>query len=116
MRALAQLDAALAVGRRELAAYTGDDPDSVFSLVEEREGFILSALAAMTSAEAEDQSLLISKLRLILDQQRELAHAASSLRDEVMQSINESRFQSQRLAGYGRAVRPNVIAPAFARS
>ena len=116
MHALAQLDAALAVGQRELAAYAGDDPDNVFSLVEEREGFILSALAAMTSTEAEDQTLLISKLRLILDQQHELANAARCLRDEVMQSLNESRFESQRLAGYGRAVRPAVITHSFAES
>ncbi len=116
MHALAQLDAALAVGQRELAAYTGDDPDSVFSLVEEREGFVLGALASVTEVEAADQPLLISKLRMLLDQQAALSSAARSLRDEVMQSLNESKIESQRLAGYGRSVRPRGFIPAFAKS
>ncbi len=116
MHALAQLDAALAVGQRELAAYMSDDPDSVFPLVEEREGFVMGALASVTDVGADDQPLLISKLRMILDQQRDLADAARRLRDEVMQSLNESKSESQRLAGYGRAVRPTIFTPAFAKS
>lgn len=116
MYALTQLDAALAVGQRELAAYAENDPDSAYPLVEERESMVLSALSAMEANSAGDQRLLISKLELVLDQQRQLVTAARRLRDEIAQSLNASKPQVQRLAGYKRAAKPTIVTRSFAKS
>ena len=116
MYALAQLDAALVVGQRELKAYADNDPESVFPLVEERESLVLSALSAMAEVEAVEQRILLDKLQMVMDQQRELACAARRLRDEVMDSLNASKPQAKRLVGYSKAARPAIIPFAFAKS
>ena len=116
MQALAQLDAALAVGQRELDAYASEDPDQAFPLVAEREACVLRALSAMEQTPIEDQRHLIPKLQLILDQQRLLANAATRLRDEIRESLNDTKQQSQRLAGYGKASKPAMLPRTFACS
>lgn len=116
MYALVQLDAALDVGRRELAAYAANDPDSAFPLVEERESFVLSALASMEYVQAGDERQLVSKLQMVLDQQRELEAAARKARDEIRDSLNASKPQQKRLAGYKKATRVTMFTPAFAKS
>lgn len=108
MYALTQLDAALAVGQRELAAYAENDPDSAFPLVEERESFVLSALSAMESAQPDAQRQLVSKLQMVLEQQRQLEQAARRLRDEIRDSLNAAKPQHQRLAGYKKAAVPQA--------
>ena len=118
MYAITQLEAALAVGQRELQAYADadNDPESIFPLVEERESLVLNALSSMAEAEAKEQRLLLDKLHMVLDQQRDLASAARRLREEVVDSLNASKPQAKRLVSYSKAARPSITPFAFAKS
>ena len=116
MHALAQLDAALAIGQKELDAYASGDPDQVFPLVEEREAHVLRALSTMDQAPRDKQRELEDKLQLVLEQQRLLARAAVRLHERLRDSLNASRLESNRLAGYGKATRPAVLPRTFACS
>lgn len=101
-------DQAIEIGERELELLAEGDVDGAQELAGERDKVLTKACVNYADV---DKDQVLDRLRHIQRLQQSITAEAMRLHEEIRSQLGDTKKESQRMKGYGGAVRPTPLVP-----